>query len=827
MNNVGCTHFALHILLVKSALLSSIALAAPVLAQEQAASSMGGGQDIVVTARRRDETLMQVPVTVAAVNAEQMSARGITNLEGVARTVPGLILAEASGSQQGGALALRGIGASDGNTFGDQAVGFYIDGVMIARSSPRKMSEIDLQQVEVLKGPQALYYGKNSPAGVVVIRSADPTDHFEAGGKLGYEFNAHELRGEGFISAPLTDSFGVRLAAGASRMRGWTKNIATPGTIYEPSDRTSPSPREFNMRATLKYDNGGPFSGRFKFTYGHMKNDGFAANSQLVACPLGYPQEGPAGPNECKADNVTVRANLGTRFASGGVNTVTGAVIPGNPYYRDGVPFSKQKQYLSSLELRLELSDALTVNSTTGYYKMAMQSLDNYYNFDTTFPFNPVAGEAGVGGMLASVVDLDIREISQELRLSSSFDGPFNFMIGGYFQDQKLEMINIATVNAVNPINLFVPAVAQQEGTAYSFFASGTYDITDSIEFSGGVRYSREKKEIAFYRLLDGALPAALGGTPFRAGDFVPTIRPKRSFDNFSPEAIISWRPDQNLTVFAGWKRGFLSGGFNSASGGNNVALIGDRSYDEQTVQGFEGGVKGYFLNGTLRTNLSLFSYKIKGLQTSRIDPATLANDIANAASARSKGAEFDVNWRTPLDGFNLYGGVAYTRARYLEYNTGPCFGGQTVAEGCDLGLNAAGTAYTQQDLTGEQLVRAPQWGVALGANYQTDLSNGDKLGFNIDSNYSSSLYTDAANSPGGIQDGYWLLDAGARYEMANGIELALIGRNLTNTWYFQRSADVPLGGGRTGTPFATRPDTTAAISRGREIWLRASFRLN
>lgn len=807
-------------LLMPLSLWPSVASAQDADAQAQASSG-----EIVVSARKRDETLLSVPVAVAAVNAEQLSSRGITNLEGVARTIPGLILAEAAGSHQGGALALRGIGATDGNTFGDQAVGFYIDGVMVARSSPRKMSEIDLQQIEVLKGPQALYYGKNSPAGVIVIRTADPGDRFEAGGKIGYEFNAKEIRGEAFVSSPLTDSLGIRVAVGASDMKGWTKNVATPGTIYSPTDRTSPSAKEFNSRLTLKYDDGGPFSARFKFAYGYVKNDGFAANSQLVSCPRGFSQEGPLGADDCRPDDVTVRSNLGTRYATGGVNTVTGALIPPNPYFGDGIPFARHHQYLSGLELSFDVSDDMTFKSTTGFYKINMDSVDDYYNNDPTFPFNPLAGEAGVGGFLGSVVDLDIREISQELRLESSFDGPFNFMIGGYAQKQRVEQINIAAVNAVNPINLFAPARAVQKGEAYSAFASGTFDISDQIELSGGVRYSYEKKRAFYYRLLDGRLPAAQGGAAYLAGDLVPTVRPRRSFDNFSPEVMLTYRPNSNLTLYGGWKRGFLSGGFNAASGGNTVAVLPDRSYDEQTVEGFEGGIKGQFLDGAVRANLAVFSYKIDGLQTSRIDPVSVANDIRNAATARSKGVEFDLTWRTLLDGLSLNGGVAYNRARYLEYNDGPCYGGQRIAEGCNLGFNAARGVYTQQDLSGQPLVRAPEWGVALGANYETEIGNGDKIGLNVAGNYSSKIFTDSANSPGGVQKGYWLLDASARYETAGGIELAIIGRNLTNTYYFQRSADVPLGGTPSGTATSIRPDTTASVSRGREIWVRAGFK--
>src|SRR5690606_23399596 len=134
--------------------------------------------------------------------------------------------------------------------------------------------------------------------------------------RTSYEFNAHQIRGEGFISTPLTDSFGIRIAASGSKMRGWIRNVATPGTIYGPEDRWLPGERDFSGRVTLKYDNGGPFMARFKFNYGKLKTRGQTGYAQLVDCPLGVPQAG--GADDCRADDKTTRADLGSRFGTGG-----------------------------------------------------------------------------------------------------------------------------------------------------------------------------------------------------------------------------------------------------------------------------------------------------------------------------------------------------------------------------------------------------------------------------------------------------------------------------------------------------------------------------
>jgi iron complex outermembrane recepter protein len=182
----------------------SVPSAAPgvVLSQQQDAApvAMDAMEEITVTARERDETLIDVPVVVTAVSGQALQQRGVTNLDGIARLVPQLLIGNQSGSVQGGNISIRGIAGPDSNPFGDQAVSFNIDGVQIAKGFVRRMADTDIAQVEVLKGPQALFFGKNSPAGIVSIRTADPTDTFEAKATVGYETEASEFRTEAFVA---------------------------------------------------------------------------------------------------------------------------------------------------------------------------------------------------------------------------------------------------------------------------------------------------------------------------------------------------------------------------------------------------------------------------------------------------------------------------------------------------------------------------------------------------------------------------------------------------------------------------------------------------
>lgn len=774
-------------------------------AQNAEAEAPVSSSDIVVTARRRSETTLNVPVAVQGLGQEQLAARAITNLDSFARTVPTLIIAEAAGATQGGALSLRGISAGDGNPFGDQAVAFNVDGVQVARSSIRRMSEMDLSQIEVLKGPQALYYGKNSPGGIVVIRTGDPGDHFEAGAKVGYEAYAREVRGEAYVSTPITDSLGIRIAGSGSTMRGWIRNVATPSAILGPAERNLPHAQEYAGRLTLKFDNGGPFNARLKLAHGVYEGRGAGSTAQRINCPYGQPHHGTAtvngqlvpiefgGPDDCQKNDTLVRADIPASF-----NALW-------PLYGDGVPNNRQEQTIAGLEMSYKFNDKLTLSSTTGYYRSKYHTLENFTSADTQF----------LNRAFASDVYLNIKEISQELRLQSDFDGFFNFLLGAYYQHSDLENAQISVANALTPFYTFIPNRSTQKGTAWSAFGSVNLKPTDTIEISGGGRFSKERKKYAAYRLLSatGVPDTSLQGTLFDPTLPGGTAVSRRTFDDFSPEFTVAWRPDNKANLYASYKEGFLSGGFQTGSG--NLAL--DQSYDQQVVKGFEGGFKSVLLDGALRTNIAAYTYKITGQQVTITVGG--AQFTSNAASSRTKGVEFDFNWTSPIEGLSFRGGAAYNRARYLSFPNAQCYAGQTVTMGCRL-YNGS----FSQDLSGQRVVRSPQWGTFIGSTFEAKDDHGRTFGLSTDANYSSGSYAEATNKPASFQKAYWLWDATAF--VRNGpFEVALIGRNLTDTRYALRTIDAIF----TGSANATRTqgvlaDTIGSVSRGREIWLRLSY---
>ncbi|QKR98383.1 TonB-dependent receptor [Sphingomonas sp. CL5.1] len=763
----------------------------PVLAQETpppaAASEVAGiDSDIVVTARRRAESLTSAPVAVSAVGSAELQRRAIVRLDNLASAVPQLIISDAGASTQGGVVLIRGIGVGESNPFADQAVSFNVDGVQVGRAAVRRMSEVDMAQVEVLKGPQALFFGKNSPAGIIVIRTADPGATFEAGVNASYEFRADEYRTDFFVSGPLADGLGARLAVYGSDMKGYFDNVATPSATLGPSNKRLPTSTEYGGRITLKYDGGANFDARLKLNYSHLDASGPESNIQTVNCPLGYDQLAPVR-GDCSADDRIIIPDLGP-------------LIGNYASEFQSVPYTRQDQVLAGLELNLALGDHLKLTSLTGYYLSYMRFVTNASVADSTVP-------AFIFGGSQRFRD---REISQELRLASSFDEPFNFLLGAYYQDADLQFSNYVLRNALAPTVIGVKQPVFQDGTAYSFFAQAMINITPTLELSGGGRYSHEKKG---YRLYDAA------------GNRRATASNGKSWDNFSPEVTLTYRPSHDLTIYGAYKTGFLSGGFAVSSGD----LTLDRSFNQQTVHGFEGGIKVRSPDGRLRGSLIGYHYTHPGLQVTAniIDPVRGVDQrIVNAGKATNKGFELEGSFQA-TEQLSLHAAFAYNHGRYNRLIT-TCYSGQSIAMGCNLNPNAAGV-FTAQDLSGQQMVRAPDVVAQGGISYTVPLgSNGDTLNLSADGNYSSSYFAAPSNKPQSRQGAYATLDLGAMYtNEGKGFSIGVLGRNLTNKYYFSRAIDSTFTGSGTGTATVTPSDTIASVSRGRQVMVRFSAKFH
>lgn len=739
---------------------------------------------IMVTARKKRESDLDVPIAMSILGKTQLSRYNISSLQDVAAVTPDLKVSTNFGSQ-GGNITLRGIGTPPLNAAAEQAVAIDLDGVTVSNGNAVRFAQFDLAQVTVLKGPQSLYYGKNTVAGVIAIRSADPTNKPYAMVRVGYQFESDDFITEGVISGPLLGhELTGRLAYYRSDMQGYLHNpisstnvvppaseIAFYGPMLRPKFSRAPNSVDNGVRGTLKFQPSDRLKALVKTTY--TKQSGSASNqaSLLFYCPAGVPA--PGNPGNVPGIGV---CGLGRYSAPLGQNPTS--QVGQSPLYRDGQPYQELTQYLISANVTAKLTDDLTLNSVTGYYHLHLLDSANA-------TFSPYPG-------LGSANDIRKHDFSEEIRLSSDFSGPVNGFLGvfydkgGYYQH-----IPVTILQGVVP-----GAIYNIPSRTYSAYANVTYEVLDrKLHFSLGGRYTNEKKDLSLYSAALNAYATNLGVSSFTS-------------NQFNPEITVTWHPSSRTTVYGSYKWGTQSGGFNSDTLVFPPFAGRDFSYKDEKVSGFEGGIKTLMLGGALRLNFDGYTYLYKNLQVGVIDPVTAAELLENAGRARVSGVEASARFSPrSIRGFNISGSVNYNRARYLEYLS-VCYTGQTIAEGCNLnsGGNIVANGGVLQNFAGRPLTDAPDWSGNLTANYDFPVSsNGTGVGITLGAVYTSSYYPIGDEPPNSLQRSYVTLDANLRlFNEDRGWEVAVIGTNLTDQHRIQLGVETPFTPGvaaGTGTP--------------------------
>lgn len=792
-------------MILKSALLLSVALpfwatpsiadpttappsaTAPTAPPTETASDISVG-DIIVTARRRDERLQDVPVAISALDQKQLATFRIADLSSIAAHVPGLVIAD-TGTGSGAGVNLRGVGAGVQNPATDQLISFNLDGIQVSQGNIGRLGQHDLGQVEVLKGPQALFFGKNSPGGIISLTSQDPGQTFEAGIRAGYEFANKQKYGEAYISGPLTDTLSARLFGYLSDQKGWFRNIVkpVPGITPGTSVTTGPKVNEQFGRLTLLYTPSSDFSAKLKLSYDRYEDkSGIPAKLQYYDCPSGRPiLSAVPSSNDCKINRFYTSADVGAADASL------------SPLFKNGRPSTLSKQALGSLELKYNLSEQLSLTSVSGYFWYRENNFGNYTYTDIS--------------VLSAAINGRVDQFTQELRLTSSFDGPLNFLVGGYYQNNSLESasaigFNLDVLGAGSSFLLASPDLTVKTN-AYSAFAQATFKFADDWELSGGARYSSEKKRLSGTA---GGVPAVFGRT-------------SDSWRDFSPEVTLKYQPNGGLNVYATYRRGFTSGGFNIAPTVVPGPTV-DPSFDPVKARGGEIGLKAS-PNRDVHFELALFHYTYKGLQLSAFDPATVSIAVVNAGGATTRGVEaslaYDAQW---IPGLSFRGAVNYTKATY-DRLVSSCYTGQTIAQGCN--LNLAAGAYTNQSLDGQTLNRAPRWTGLIGSSYEREIGSGLKLHLSAEGTYSSSYQTVLENDPRGRQPAYWMLNGNISLSsLDDRWTISLIGNNLTNKLPLYASFGGVLTGGGTGTTGPGVPADLAGTSLApRTVAIQVQFK--
>ncbi|CAO1650362.1 TonB-dependent receptor [Parasphingorhabdus sp. NYA22] len=802
----------------KSLLLGSVAtlafagLATPALAQD--ADAWDDSNVITVVARKQTESLQEVPVTVTAIGADTLEKFQVNEIADVVSRVPALNV-QVGGSGSGGQISLRGVGSSNISASFDSAVAFDFDGVQVSTMRIVQAGFFDVEQIDILKGPQSLFFGKSASAGVFAIRSANPTREWEVAGKASYEFEENGYTIGGHISGPLTDTLGIRVAGQYQDIEDYVKvQPGTPAFNPDGTFRDSRGLSNFVGRATLQWDPVDNFNANLKLNYVRNRSDGADSHTD-ISCGA----NGVADPVYLLSGSLVIPSNADCNATDGlyGMSDGAAALVSNvptgsggdNTSFENGIPFGKTDIFFGRLKWDLDLSETLTLSSVSGYLSLDAVDTDCYAYTGELSP--GVAGNAGCSDPVNKT-----EQYTQELRITSDFDGMFNFMLGAFYETRDIDFntsqqgVNISFV-APDPVTGFTYDWYKKQNTkteALSFFASATLDLTDQLQLSGGLRWTDESKvstiSVPYVHSFLSATPAFIS-----SGFFSGPI--KFSDSNFSPEASIKYQATPDINVYASFKTGFKSGGIdNSALPSNSLLGFNDPDpavrqsvadalkFDSETGLGGEIGVKTQFADRTITLNTSVFYYVFDDLQVQNFDAAAVQFQTFNASQLTTQGVDVEWGWRTPVQGLNLSGSVAYTDAEFT----------------------APFVTTSGEDINGRSAARAPKFAANAAFDWTIPMGDAVEVGLNGNLQYSGSYFTNEDSASDTVQDSYVSIDGSISVGDPDGKwKLSLVGVNLTDEIWINTSA---------GRPFlepGVGDDEVWTQNRGRQVFVEAAFK--
>lgn len=787
-------------------------------------------EELVVTARKREESIQNIPVAVTVVSAEELDRRSLRSLEQVAASTPELVIARGT-SGSGATISLRGIGSTFTSIGIEQSVAVNVDGVYYGQGRVINEGFFDMTQLEILKGPQALFFGKNATAGAIAFTTANPGPDFEALARVGYEFEAREPRFEAILSGPLSDTLGIRVALRGSFMDGgYVENEAGPTTYtsidiangFAPTVHAVPTPvgnvpqqEDVTGRLTLQYTPTDELTLTLKGGGSRYRVSNATWNNELFACPYGGTSQFSGEP--CTRDWNIAQNDVPADIAA------THPIVNrhGGRLYQD----YDSKSFTADVSYDLPW---LTLNSVSGFHRFVNYFLGDY---DVTG-----VAEGGVWGIERS----EYEAFSSELRAQTSFDGAFNVLAGVYYQTTRLDFDQDAIFlggledsSVTDPSARYVGLRKQSrtDGETFALFGQAIWKVAPDWELTAGARFTDESKDSFFIQpYVNAALQTVFAA--YNPADPLSRITADQNFDNVSPEAALTWTPTDRLTLYVAYKEGFKSGGFSGSAINSLVpprTTTRDLAFEPELASGFEAGVRSTSADNRLRWSATAFHYDYDDFQVDFFDTSRVTYITFNAGTARTRGIELQADWSpAAIQRLTLSGSVAYTDAEFTDFIDAPCYSGQSPTQGCRVGplISDPATTRASQNLTGRPTALAPEWTGSLSLNYQAPIGGKVVLDGSVSARYSSEYFLNGLSNPIAVQDAYTSLDATLALRSSDERwEIALIGKNLTDEYVLTSAIDAPNTGTNTGLSTAVAADQYGTPAPPRTIAVQFTYK--
>ncbi|HEV2599179.1 TonB-dependent receptor [Sphingopyxis sp.] len=738
------------------------------------------GAEIIVSARRRDESAQDVPIALSVVGAAQLEQTGNYTLTQIQQIVPSLQVF--SFNPRNTNINIRGLGSNVALTNDglENGVGFYVDNVYFGRVGQSQFDLVDLQQIEVLRGPQGTLFGKNTTSGAINISSRKPSFDPEFSGEASVgDYGYYQLRASA-SGALVDDLLAVRVSGSVTERRGFLYNDTQNERAQDYSNWSVRGQLLFTPTADLEVRIIGDFA---RQKQNHVLN--------IFAGYFGTYENGAAIPNSF--------AERAARFPGYSFPTI-------DPFARRGEADSHYQSNMDGYGVSGQVDwdiGSVKLTSITAYRWWDWNPAND--GDSTSLPVITKAQQANRQ-----------RQFSQEIRLASDSDGPIDYVAGAYYFWQVIRGKGASAYGpaaalwnrpATSPLPLAAweaaldgfeaNSTSDPRTRSYALFGQLDWKFTDRLTLTAGLRYTHEKKSGSFTQVhvagIDlSTLPALLAAQAagIRA-QFNPVTSYSTGFtdNSLSGLATLSWQFSDDALAYATYSRGNKSGGLNLTNLPAGLRPEDVAAVAPEKVDSYELGIKSEWFDKKVTLNVAGYWTEIRDYQTAITEQVqnsvNVRQYIANIPGVRSRGVEGDLSF-APSERASFYASVAYADTTYSDYPNAP----QAPER-----LNISGI----QDLTGEQLPGVPKFTYTLGGDVSAPLGNlgGRDLSLYAHADYShrSSFNTSSSNSIYADVPAYGIANARIGFRTDDGLfDLSIWARNLFDKDYFQTLSPAVTG---------------------------------
>jgi iron complex outermembrane receptor protein len=732
--------------------LKTLALSASAIALTHTAPAMAQVEEIIVTAQKVKENVQDVPIAITAVSGDRLDQAVVTSLENISTIVPSVTFRKGTTSANS-AIVMRGVGTITFSIAAEPSVSTVVDGVVLSRSGQAFIDLVDIERLEVLRGPQGTLFGKNASAGLVNIVSKGGSDTFEGEVRADW-FEGDEWRLRAAVAGPLAENLTARVTGFYGSFDGNITNINGG------RKRKVNGYEHYGARGIVDYDDGGTQL-RLIADYFRADDDCCAdvtgvSRGAVLDAELGLPRGSAQGENQ--------------RFVNHNLVTQT-----------------LDRQWSLTGSGDFALGDSHTLSLVLGYRNWRNREIR-----EGDFLPRALVGTAELhdDGLVKT------EQISLEARIASDQTKPFFYQAGIFaWQSDNSQVFtrrDITCASSTLPVDpatggqpcnvndtvntLFPTATSFSDVTSKNFavFAQATYRFTEQLSLTGGLRYTWDDLEYTHTRApgvnATNGLPATgpgisgnpAGGTIASGGNGTNTSAGATDNGNLSGRAVLQFEPSEDVMLYGSYTRGYKGPAFNvffNHTAPNNAVPI-----DEELSDSFEMGIKSQFWDRRVRLNISAFTVEYKGFQANNfvlLNNAVVSN-LTNAGTVKSEGFEADLVV-APIDGLTLRASAAYADAKVKKFNPNP--------------LTNAPDARN-----GTQLPLAPKFVYTIGGDYETDLG-GVRLYLNTDFRHTSRQFSDLGEQ--GPIDPYGIWNASVGFsDPDDKYRLTFHVRNITDESY-------------------------------------------